>query len=131
MKTESVLLQNLFVPCACRCRYCLLSWDGKPVGVSWERSAAFARRFRQWQQENRPDLKFDFTFGYAMDHPDLKNALRFLRQIGSPQAEYLQCDGMRMRTETECRELSELLASEGVKHLNFIPCGCFIMCQLK
>lgn len=119
MKTESVLMQNLFVPCACRCRYCLLSWDGKTVGVSWERSAAFAQRFRQWQQQNRPDLKFSFTFGYAMEHPDLKNALRLLREIGSPQADYLQCDGMRMRTEPECEALANLLRSEGVKHLNF------------
>ncbi len=119
MKTDSVLLQNLFVPCACHCRYCLLSWDGKPVGVPWERSAVFAQRFKEWQLKNRPDLSFSFTFGYAMEHPDLKNALRFLRQIGSPQAEYLQCDGMRMRTETECGVLTEMLAAEGVKHLNF------------
>ena len=119
MQTESVLLQNLFVPCACHCRYCLLSWDGKPAGIPWERSADFAQRFKLWQQQNRPDLKFSFTFGYAMEHPDLKNALRFLRAIGSPQAEYLQCDGMNMRTEAECSELAQMLASEGVRHLNF------------
>ena len=96
MQTESVLLQNLFVPCACRCRYCLLSWDGKQVGIPWERSAEFALRFRQWMQQNRPELQFSFTFGYAMEHPELPKALRFLREIGSPQAEFLQCDGMRM-----------------------------------
>lgn len=119
MQTESVLLQNLFVPCACRCRYCLLSWDGKPVGIPWERSAEFALRFQQWLQQNRSELQFSFSFGYAMEHPALPQALRFLREIGSPQAEYLQCDGMRMRNEAECEDLAQLLAAEGVKHLNF------------
>ncbi len=96
MKTESVLLQNLCAPCACRCRYCLLCWDGKPVGVPWDRGARFALRFRDWMLENRPELRFRYTFGYAMEPPELREALRFLRRIGSPQAEYLQCDGLRI-----------------------------------
>lgn len=119
MQTESVLMQNLFVPCACRCRYCLLSSDGKPVGIPWDRSAAFALQFKQWLRRNRPELRFNFSFGYAMEHPELQSALRFLREIGSPQAEFLQCDGMKMRNQAECEGLSMLLAAEGVKHLNF------------
>ena len=47
MKTESVLLQTLCVPCACRCRYCLLSWDGKTVGADWARSRAAAAAFAE------------------------------------------------------------------------------------
>ena len=119
MKTESVLLQNLCAPCACRCRYCLLCWDGKPVGVPWDRGARFALRFRDWMLENRPELRFRYTFGYAMEPPELREALRFLRRIGSPQAEYLQCDGLRMRGETECAALASLLAQEGVRRVNF------------
>jgi len=119
MTTESILLQNLCVPCACRCRYCLLSWDGRPVGIPWDRGARFASRFRQWLLENRPELRFQFAFGYAMEHPELREALRFLRRIGSPQAEFLQCDGLRMRGGAECAALARLLAEEGVKHLNF------------
>ena len=119
MKTESVILQTLFVPCSCRCRYCLLSWGGQPEGVPWDRSTRFALQFGRWQRENRPDLSFHFTFGYSMEHPDLRGALRFLRQIGSPQAEFLQCDGLKMRTEKECRELAQVFKEEGVKHLNF------------
>ena len=119
MKTESVLLQNLCVPCACRCRYCLLSWDGRPVGVPWERGARFALRFGERMRVERPELRFDFSFGYAMEHPALREALRFLRRIGSPQAEYLQCDGLRMRGEAECEALAALLAKEGVRRVNF------------
>lgn len=119
MKTESIVLQTLCVPCACRCRYCLLSWDGRPVGAPWDRAAAFARAFRAWQRQHRPDLRFAFTFGYSMEHPQLRQAIRLLRELGSPQSEFLQCDGMRMRSGAECRELGVMLAEEGVKHLNF------------
>lgn len=119
MQTESVLVQNLCVPCACRCRYCLLSWDGRPVGIDWERGKAFARRFRDWLAQNRPELRFSFTFGYSMEHPRLDEALRFLREIGSPQASFLQCDGLRMRTEDECLSFSKFLAEQGIRQLNF------------
>jgi hypothetical protein len=112
-------MQSLCIPCACRCRYCLLSWDGKPVGVSWERGAAFARRFKAWLSEHRPELPFHFSFGYSMEHPRLREALRLLREIGSPQAEFLQCDGLRMRDRAECETLTRMLAEEGVKSLNF------------
>ena len=123
MKTESVLLNNLCVPCACRCRYCLLSWDGKPVGVPWERGNAFAVKFKEGLNKTRPELSFGYSFGYSMEHPNLREALRFLRSIGSPQAEYLQCDGMRMRDVSECRELAAMLKEEGVKRLNFTVYG--------
>ena len=123
MKTESVLLQTLCVPCACRCRYCLLSWDGKPVGLPWERSVDFARSFKRWMDENRPELRFSFAFGYAMEHPRLREALAVLRELGSPQAAYFQCDGMRMRSPEACGELARLLAEEGVKRLNFTVYG--------
>ena len=119
MKTEQVMLQTLCVPCACRCRYCLLCWDGKTVGASWDAGRRSALRMKEWMRLNRPDVLFHFSFGYSMEHPDLRGALRFLRGIGSPQAEYLQCDGMRIRDEKECQDLVSLLAEEGVRHLNF------------
>ena len=119
MKTKAVMLQDLCVPCACRCRYCLLSWDGKPIGIPWERGVSFARRFREELLRERPELRFDFSFGPSMEHPDLPGALVTLRELGSPQAEFLQCDGMKMRDEAECAALAEMLAERGVKHLNF------------
>ena len=123
VKTESVLVQNLCVPCGCRCRYCLLSWDGAPVGVDWERSLAFFRRFRAGIRAARLELPVEFAFGYAMEHPDLPTALTQLRELGSPHKEFFQCDGMRLRNPEECRELAALLAREGIKKLNFTLYG--------
>ena len=123
IETESIMIQTLCVPCMCRCRYCLISWDGKTVGASWERSTSFARRFMTEAKILFPDIKCDFSFGYSMDHPGLKEAIRFLKEIGSPQAEFLQCDGMKQRNEEECGELVSMLGEEGIKKLNFTVYG--------
>ena len=119
VRTESVMIQNLCVPCNCHCRYCLLSWNGKPVGTSWERGKEAGLRLMKEIKEEYPDLDLSFTFGYSMEHPDLKEAINFLKSIGSIQSEYLQCDGLRMRNEQECEELAGLMAEEGVRSLNF------------
>ena len=119
MKTTSIMLQNLCVPCACHCRYCLLSWNGQTVGVDYDRSARYARRFHDWVAANRPELSFNFSFGYSMEHPKLFEALAFLRSIGSVSSEFLQCDGLRFRGDDEIEALMQGLTDSGVKHLNF------------
>lgn len=123
MKTASVLIQSLCVPCCSRCRYCLLSWNGTVEGAAWDRSVRTAERFIRELKAQRPDLPVRFSFGYSMEHPDLKGALRTLRRLGSPTAEFLQCDGMRMRSDAQCFELMQMLADEGVKRLNFTVYG--------
>ena len=116
MKTTSIMLQNLCVPCACHCRYCLLSWNGQTVGVDYDRSARYARRFHDWVAANRPELSFNFSFGYSMEHPKLFEALAFLRSIGSVSSEFLQCDGLRFRDDDEIEALMQGLTDSGVKH---------------
>lgn len=106
---------NLCVPCANRCRYCLLSYDGKTYGVDYKRSEAYANRFYGWIKANRPDLRFFFGFGYSMDHPDLLNAIDFLRSIGSPTGEFLQFDGMRFRSPEQIKDLLVSLKTHGIK----------------
>lgn len=123
MRTTSVMIQSLCVPCCCRCRYCLLSWDGRRAGADWARSAELAERFLGELRERRPGVAASFSFGYSMEHPDLRAALRTLRRLGSPTADFLQCDGMRMRDERECAQLMELLLEEGVRELNFTVYG--------
>ena len=123
METVSVMMHTLCAPCACRCRYCLLSWAGCAEGADWERSVSFARRFRGELAAERPELGFTFSFGYSMEHPSLRGALRTLRELKSPQAEFLQCDGMRLRNEAECAELAGMLKEEGVRALNFTLYG--------
>ena len=119
MKTTSVMLQTLCVPCGCRCRYCLLSWDGKPVGADYNRAERLAARFHDWVVRERPDLTFHFSFGYSMEHPRLPEALRFLNSIGSVGSEFLQCDGLRFRSDAEIESLMTNLKDCGVKHLNW------------
>ena len=123
VKTTSVMLQTLCVPCACRCRYCLLSWDGVTHGADWERSKRCAAAFGSWIKEQRPELRFQFSFGYSMEHPALPEALDFLREIGSVGAEYLQCDGLRIRTPDETDDFVRMLREHGVRHLNFTVYG--------
>lgn len=123
IQTKSIMIQNLCVPCCNHCRYCLLSWDGKVVGTAWERSVKLAERYIIELKEARPDVNISFTFGYSMEHPNLRKAIQELRRFGSPMAEFLQCDGMAMRDETQCSELMQMLQDEGVKELNFTVYG--------
>lgn len=119
MKTELVMLETLCVPCANRCRYCLLSWDGRPVGADWAESRTAALRMRDWLAENRPEVRFDLSFGYSMEHPRLLSALDFLNSIGSVQGRMLQMDGMRLREGEELASFLRGIKAHGAEHLNF------------
>ena len=115
MKTVSINVMNLCVPCENRCRYCLLSYDGKTSGVDYKRSEAYANRFYEWLRRNRSDLSFLFGFGYSMEHPDLLNAIDFCQNIGSATGEFLQFDGMKFRTDEELETLLRHLKDHGIK----------------
>lgn len=115
MKTTSINVMNLCVPCENRCRYCLLSYDGKMVGVDYKRSEVYAKRFYEWLRKNRPDLSFLFGFGYSMEHPRLLEAIDFCGSIGSATGEFLQLDGMKFRTDEELEILLLQLKGHGIK----------------
>lgn len=123
MKTSSILIQSLCVPCFNHCRYCLLSLNGTTEGAGWDQSVRIAERFLKEYREKLPDVSSGFSFGYSMEHPDLKEAIRTLRRLGGPSASFLQCDGMKMRSDAECGELMDTLLSEGIKQLNFTIYG--------
>lgn len=115
MKTVSIYVSNLCVPCANRCRYCLLSWDGKLLGVDYDRSRRYAEGFHRWIQENRKDLSFVFYYGYSMEHPKLTEAIDFARQIGSPGGSFLQFDGLKFRNFHEIRTLLTTIQLHGIE----------------
>lgn len=115
MDTVSINVMNLCIPCENRCRYCLLSYDGRITGVDFERSTVYSRRFYEWIRKNRPELSFMFGFGYSMEHPELINAIKFCQSIGSVSGEFLQFDGMKFRTEKELYELLSELKSNGIR----------------
>lgn len=115
MNTTSINVMNLCVPCENRCRYCLLSYDGKTYGVDYKRSESYAKRFYEWLRENRPDLSFLFGFGYSMEHPDLLDAIDFCQSIGSATGEFLQFDGMKFRSDEELETLLQQLKAHGIQ----------------
>lgn len=119
METKQILVQSLCVPCGCHCRYCLLSWEHQTVGADFEQSRVYARGFYDYLRRNQPDIRFDFCFGYSMDHPALLETLDFLNEIGSVQGQLLQLDGLRMRTDPEIDDWMAGLAAHGVRHTNF------------
>ena len=118
MKTVSIHVSNLCVPCENRCRYFLLSWDGNILGVDYDRSVAYARRFYHWIREKRPELSFAFYYGYSMEHPKLLETLAFLQETGSPGGKFLQLDGLKFRTHEELRELLSALKRGGIELIN-------------
>ena len=119
MKTTSLNILNLCVRCYNHCKYCLLSWDGKCLGIEYERSVAYAREFYDWLKMSNKDINFTYYFGYSMDHPDLPNAIKFMQETNSPGGEFLQFDGMKMRTRDELDSLFTSIAELGVQLIDF------------
>ena len=103
METASVYVANYCQRCGCRCRYCLLDWRGTCPGVPNHDAMDFTRRFAAWFAAQKHAPAFGYYAGYAMDLPELREYLRFLREIRSPQAGFLQLNGMDLRTEEEMR----------------------------
>ena len=60
-------------------RYCLLSWENNPVGLSYEESEEFAQEFYNWIKTNSPELEFNFSYGYSMDMPQMFRAIDFMK----------------------------------------------------
>lgn len=119
MITKSLNILNLCVPCYNHCKYCLLSWSGKCLGIEYERSVEYARKFYNWLKGAHKEIDFTYYFGYSMDHPDLPNAIKFMQETNSPGGEFLQFDGMQMRTREELDVLFTSIRELGVKLINF------------
>lgn len=115
MKTVSLGIENLCVPCHAHCRYCLLSSCGDISGVDYERGKRLAARLFREAKEKRPDLYLFHYIGYCMDSEYLRDYIEFSREIDSPAADFLQLNGLKLRNEaeTECLVL-ELIAC-GIK----------------
>ena len=119
MKTTSLNILNLCVRCYNHCKYCLLSWDGKCLGIDYARSVEYARNFYNWIKSTHPDINFVYYFGYSMDHPDLPEAIKFMQETNSPGGEFIQFDGMKMRTREELHELLGSIKELGIKLIDF------------
>ena len=101
MKTVSLGIENLSVPCHAHCRYCLLSSCGKATGVDYERGKRFVSRLYDEVREKRPDLHFFHYIGHCIDSEYLADYIGFSQSIHSPSAEFLRLNGLRLRNDTE------------------------------
>lgn len=119
IKTKSINVLNLCVPCHNHCKYCLLSYNGKLLGIDYERSIKYAKGFYEWIKNNRPDIEFIYYFGYSMDHPNLIEVIKFMQTIKSPMGEFLQLNGMKMRSKDELYIFMNELKSVGIKLIDF------------
>ena len=115
MKTISLGVENLCVPCHAYCRYCLLSSCGKSAGVDYERGKRFAKRLYEEIQAKRPELGFFYYIGYCMDDENLMDYIRFTQEIGSPSGRFLQLNGLRLRDETKTERFVSELVSAGTE----------------
>lgn len=115
MKTVSLGVENLCVPCYAHCRYCLLSSCGKATGVDYERGKRIAKRIYDEIQAKCPELGFFYYIGYCMDDENLIDYIRFTQKIESPSGHFLQLNGLRLRDETETNEFISELVGAGIK----------------
>lgn len=114
MKTISVSIENLCVPCHCGCRHCLLSSQHCATGVDYHRGQAFAARFYDWMRENRPDLSGLFYVGYCNEFPELKEHIAFVKKY-VPGYDFLQFNGLAFRSEAEIKHLLETVKAGGIR----------------
>ena len=116
MKTVSVNIENLCVPCRCGCRHCLLSSQHRATGVDYGRGEKFARGFYDWVKKNRPELGGMYYVGYCMDFPELPAYIAYQKE--QTGMEHLLFDGLSMRTEPEARELLREIYTVGAREID-------------
>lgn len=110
MKTVSFSIENLCVPCSCRCKHCLLGYDGNIIGVKYEQGKDFARRIAA-----ESPIKFNYYIGFCMDTPVLFDYIAFCQEIESPGGRFLQMNGFRERPHDEIGRLMERIKNASVE----------------
>lgn len=118
MKTVSLGVENLCVPCHSHCRYCLLSSCGTTTGVDYERGKRLAERLFREAQEKRPDLHFFHYIGYCMDSEYLLDYIAFSQHIHAPSAGFLQLNGLKLRDEADTDGFVSQIAAAGIRMID-------------
>lgn len=114
MKTVSVSIENLCVPCHCSCRHCLLSSQHRATGIEYARSRKFADKFYNWLSSNRPELGGLFYVGYCNEFPELTEHVSFVQKY-APDYQFLQFNGLTFRNSQEIRELLHSIMERNIR----------------
>ena len=104
METVSIDVQNHCAACGCACTSCLLCSLKRQTGVDYFRGRRLAERFADWKQRAGSPLPLSYTVGYCAEYPELADNLAFNRALGMPGANFLQVNGVRIRSEAETRQ---------------------------
>ncbi len=110
MKTELLSEENLCVPCGCRCRHCLLGFDGGVPGAGYARGKDLARRLK-----GESPVRFTYYIGFCMDTPELLDYIAFCREMGFPGGSFLQMNGFAKRPYPELERLMGDVRDAGVE----------------
>lgn len=110
MKTVSLNMENLCVPCSCRCRHCLLRYDGSVAGAGYRRGKELAQRIA-----SESPVRFNYYIGFCMDTPELFDYIAFCWETGSPSGRFLQMNGFAGRPYRETETLMGRIRDAGVE----------------
>jgi hypothetical protein len=115
MEDVGITVQWFGVPCACRCRHCLLRSSSRLSGVPREDARGIVDRFVSWREEcGRPGFAVDFTVGYCLDYPEVFDDTRWRCRMGCPGARYLPLNGLRMRSREQLVSFLTRLREAGI-----------------
>lgn len=118
METISIGIQNLYAPCNCACKYCLLQSCKKADGVEYYRGKRIAERFALWGKErNLKNLPY-YYISYCADYPELFDNISFNKSIGFVGASFLQCNGIKIRSDSETSKFAAKLKMAGIKMID-------------
>lgn len=118
MKTTSLGIENLCVPCHSFCRYCLLSSSGKATGVDYHVGQKLAKRLYEEAKESCPDLHVYYYIGYCMDDPNLLDYIKFSQDTDGPSSRFMQLNGLQLRSESETEEYIDRLRRAGIESVD-------------
>ena len=103
-------IENLCVPCRCRCRHCLLGYDGGVSGAGYRRGKNLA-----WRIALESPVNFNYYIGFCMDTPELFDYISFCQEIYSPSGRFLQMNGFAERPFQEIEALMGRIRDAGVE----------------
>lgn len=118
MKTISIGIHNPCVPCSCACKYCLLQSCKEAEGIDYYRGKKLAERFIVWaKNKNITPLPF-YCISYCAEYPQLLNNISFNKENGFLGANFLQCNGLKIRTLSETDQFIKNIKSAGIENID-------------
>lgn len=117
MNTISITIQNLYAPCGCACRYCLLQSCKKAEGVDYYRGKKIAEKFVEWSKAGNFSSTPMYTIAYCAEYPELFDNIAFNRSTGAATG-FLQGNGIAIRDKGQTDHFVARLKSAGINMID-------------